>query len=154
MADRAAAIQLWEPAFTSLSAQNPAIRALDLNIMGAWNAFAGSDSIPYLGVAAHVDWIAENEDTIIALHAAYKEAAEWVVANPEEAAAIIAGDGSDEVRTNYATLIRQNDRLGLNVQWAADVADEIRKVYEIGVELDYLPQMPGDATVYQGRETP
>ncbi|WP_223478473.1 ABC transporter substrate-binding protein [Oricola indica] len=148
MADRAAAVQLWEPAFTSLSAQNDAIRSIDLNIKGAWSEFAGSEKIPYLGVAAHRDWVAENPEAVEALYAAYSDAAKFVMENPEEAAAIIAGDGTDDVRKNYTTLIKQNDRLGLNVAMAADMQEEIRSVYKVGVELDYLPAMPTDATIY------
>ncbi len=148
MADRAAAVQLWEPAFTSLSAQNEAIRSIDLNIKGAWEAFAGSEHIPYLGVAAHRDWVAENPEAVEALYAAYSDAATFVMENPEEAAAIIAGDGTEDVRTNYTTLIKENDRLGLNVAWAADMADEIRSVYAVGTEIEYLPQMPTDATIH------
>ena len=150
MADRAAAVQLWEPAFTSLSAQNPNIRSLDLNITGAWEAFAGSANFPYLGVAAHTDWVAENPDAVAALFAAYSDAAAWILANPEEAATIIARGGTDEVQQNYVTLIQQNERLGLNVAWASDMATEIQSVYEIGVDLEYLPQMPTDATIYAG----
>jgi NitT/TauT family transport system substrate-binding protein len=150
MADRADAVQLWEPAFTSLSAQNPAIRSLDLNIAKAWEDFAGSDDIPYLGVAAHSEWVAENPDTVTALFAAYKAAGDWVTANPEEAAGVIAGDGTDDVKNNYVTLIKQNDRLGLNVAMASDMSEEIKSVYEVGVELEYLPQMPTDATIYAG----
>lgn len=150
MADRAAAVQLWEPAFTSLSQQNPAIRALDLGIEAAWQAFAGSGDIPYLGVAAHTDWIAENPKVVEALFAAYKSAADWVQANPDEAAAIIAGDAAGNARANYAALIRQNDRLGMNVQWAGDMATEIRKVYEVGGDLGYLPKTPTDATIFMG----
>ncbi|MCO6381512.1 MAG: ABC transporter substrate-binding protein [Vannielia sp.] len=150
MADRAAAVQLWEPAFTSLSAQNPAIRSIDLNITSAWEDFAGSDDIPYLGVAAHTSWVAENPETVQALYAAYSEAAEWVTANPEEAATIIARDGTEDVKTNYVNLIEQNDRLGLNVAMASDLVEEIRSVYKVGVELEYLPKMPTDATIYSG----
>jgi NitT/TauT family transport system substrate-binding protein len=148
MADRAAAVQLWEPAFTSLNAQNPNIRSLDLNIEGAWADYAGSDNIPYLGVAAHTDWAAENPDTVAALYAAYSEAAAWVQANPVDAAAIIAGDGTEALRTNYTNLIQDNERLGLNVVWANDVRDEIHSVYGVGVDLEYLPGMPTDATIY------
>jgi len=150
MADRAAAVQLWEPALTSLSAQNADIRTLDLNIEAAWQEFAGSSNIPYLGVAAHSDWVAENPDAVAALHAAYSEAADWVLANPAEAAAIIAGDGTDAVRENYTNLIADNARLGLNVVWAGEVADEIRSVYAVGVDLGYLPAMPTDATIHSG----
>lgn len=150
MADRAAAVQLWEPAFTSLSAQNSGIRALDLNIRGAWDEFAGSEHIPYLGVAAHRTWVAENPDAVEALFMAYSDAAAWVMENPEEAAEIIARGGSEDVVRNYTTLIRQNERLGLNVQRAGDMAEEIRSVYKVGVELEYLPGMPSDATIHGG----
>ncbi|MCI5074506.1 ABC transporter substrate-binding protein [Oricola sp.] len=147
MADRAAAVQLWEPAFTSLSAQNDAIRSIDLNIKGAWAEFAGSEKIPYLGVAAHRDWVEANPEAVEALFAAYSDAADYVMANPEDAAAIIAGNGTDDVRNNYVTLIKQNDRLGLNVAKASDMTEEIRSVYKVGVELGYLPKMPTDATI-------
>ncbi|MBM9593167.1 ABC transporter substrate-binding protein [Roseitranquillus sediminis] len=151
MADRAAAVQLWEPAFTSLTSQNAEVRSLDLNIGGAWEEFAGSASIPYLGVAAHRDWVEANPDTVGALYAAYSDAAEWVKANPDEAAAVIAGgDATTDVVQNYADLIRNNDRLGLNVAWAGDLETEIRKVYEVGLEIEYLPQMPSDATIHAG----
>jgi NitT/TauT family transport system substrate-binding protein len=149
MADRAAAVQLWEPAFTSLKAQNPKVRSLDLDIVKTWEAFAGSPNIPYLGVAAHTDWAEANPEAVQALYATYKDAAEWTAANPDKAAAIIAGtDGSDAVKANYSELIRNNDRLGLNVQWAADMQAEIRKVYEVGTSIGYLPQSPTGATIY------
>jgi len=150
MADRAAAVQLWEPAFTSLSAQNPDIRSLDLNVTGAWQEFAGSTDIPYLGVAAQTDWVEANPESVAALYAAYSDAADWVIANPKEAATIIARGGTDAVQQNYVTLIEQNDRLGINVAWASDMTDEIKSVYKIGLELEYLPQMPTDATIYAG----
>ena len=151
MADRAAAVQLWEPAYTSLMTQNAKAKPLDLKIAASWQEFAGSSNIPYLGVAAHRDWIAGNEKTIEALYAAYKDAAEWVMANPDEASRIIAGSRSAAgVAENYAKLIRANDRLGLNIQWAKDITGEIKKVYEVGLDLGYFPSMPTDATIYQG----
>ena len=148
MADRAAAVQLWEPAYTSLNAQNDAIRTLDLGISSAWSEFADSEAIPYLGVAAHRDWIAANPEAADALYETYKAAAEWMQTNPAEAADIIAAGGTDEVQANYEALIANNDRLGLNVQKAADLADEIRAVYEVGTAIGYLPEMPSDATVH------
>ncbi|WP_158626098.1 ABC transporter substrate-binding protein [Arsenicitalea aurantiaca] len=150
MANRADAIQLWEPAYTSLVAQRPDIRTLDLNIPEAWSAFAGSTNIPYLGVAAHVSWIEENEALVPRLYSAYKDAADWVAANPDEAAAIIAGQGTAEYRDSLGELIRNNERLGLNVQWAGDVDEEIRKVYEAGESIGFLPSTPTDETIYSG----
>jgi NitT/TauT family transport system substrate-binding protein len=57
LADRADAVQLWEPAYALVKAERPAIRAIDLNIAKVWRAFTGGSVIPYLGVAAHQDWI-------------------------------------------------------------------------------------------------
>ena len=57
VADRADAVQLWEPAYTLLKAKKPNIRLLDLQLEKTWKAFAGGTQIPYLGVAAHTDWI-------------------------------------------------------------------------------------------------
>ena len=62
LADRAAAIQLWEPAYTTLMSKKPGMRKLDLEIGKYWQAFAKSRSIPYLGVAAHVSWIEQHRD--------------------------------------------------------------------------------------------
>ena len=61
MADRADAIQLWEPAYTLLKARKPDIRMLDTNMTKTWKAFASGERIPYLGIAAHDDWIEQNQ---------------------------------------------------------------------------------------------
>src|SRR4051812_33282870 len=68
LADRAAAVQLWEPAYTILLAKKPSLRTLDLEIAAKWTAFAGSRNIPYLGVAAHIGWIDKHRDTVPKLY--------------------------------------------------------------------------------------
>ena len=45
--------------------------------------------IPYLGVAAHIDWIEQNKALMPRLYKAYRQAAEWIAANPDEAAKLI-----------------------------------------------------------------
>src|SRR5215468_9901762 len=50
IADRADAVQLWEPAYTLLLAKKPSIRTLDTDMQASWKAFAGGTRIPYLGV--------------------------------------------------------------------------------------------------------
>src|SRR5204862_1509199 len=85
LADRAAAVQLWEPAYTILLAKKPTLRTLDLQIAEKWTAFAGSRQIPYLGVAAHIDWITKHRAAVPKLYAAYRAAAEWIGAHPEHA---------------------------------------------------------------------
>ncbi|HVV42922.1 MAG TPA: ABC transporter substrate-binding protein [Nitrobacter sp.] len=150
LADRASAVQLWEPAYTTLRTKKPDIRTLDLKIAENWQKATGSKSIPYLGVAAHVDWAEQHKNLIPKLYAAYKEAGEWVTAHPDEAAKLIMAKGSDDGRKAVADLIRANDRLGMNIRAAADVRKQIKSVYAAGKSISFLPSEPSDATIYSG----
>jgi NitT/TauT family transport system substrate-binding protein len=149
MADRAAAVQLWEPAYTTLKSKKPDMRTIDLGIAGSWKKFTGSHNIPYLGVAAHVDWAEKNPKLIPKLYAAYKEAAEWVTAHPDEASKLISPKGTPDDQKAIADLIKANDRLGMNVKWAADVGKEINSVYAAGRSIAYFPSDPAASTIYQ-----
>jgi NitT/TauT family transport system substrate-binding protein len=150
LADRASAVQLWEPAYTTLLAKKPDIKTLDLKIKDSWKKVTGSTNIPYLGVAAHTDWVEKNPGVVPKLYAAYKEAGEWTVAHPDESAKLIAPKGSDEDRKAIADLIRANDRLGMNIRTAAEVSKEIRSVYDAGKSISFLPSDPSAATIYEG----
>ena len=68
LADRADAVQIWEPAYSMLLARLPDIRSIDLNIAKVWRDYAGAARFPNLGVAAHQDWIDENPDMIPRLY--------------------------------------------------------------------------------------
>jgi len=149
MADRAAAVQLWEPAYTTLLSKKSDMRTIDLSIADSWKKFTGSRNIPYLGVAAHIDWAEKNQKLIPKLYAAYKEAAEWVVAHPDDAAKLISAKGTPDDQKAVAELIRANDRLGMNVQWASDEQKEIKAVYAAGKSIAFLPSDPSAATIYQ-----
>jgi NitT/TauT family transport system substrate-binding protein len=150
LADRASAIQLWEPAYTTLRAKKPGIKVLDLKIAESWHKATGTKNIPYLGVAAHVDWAEKNRDLIPKLYAAYREAGEWTTAHPEEAAKLIMPKGTDDDRKAVAELIRANDRLGMNIRTAAEVSKEIKSVYDAGKSIAFLPSDPSAATIYDG----
>ena len=150
MADRASAIQLWEPAYTTLISKKPDIRTIDIKIADSWKKFTGSSSIPYLGVAAHVAWTEKNKNLIPKLFAAYKEAAEWVTANPESASKLILPKGTPDDQKAIAGLIRHNDRLGMNVRWASDLRKEINSVYAAGKSIAFLPADPSQTTIYEG----
>lgn len=149
VADRAAAVQLWEPAYTTLVSKKKDIRTIDLNIASSWKKFTGSTNIPYLGVAAHVDWAEKNQKLIPKLFAAYKEAATWVAAHPDEAAKLIVAKGTAEQQKAISDLIRANDRLGMNVKWASDVKKEIDSVYAAGKSTSFLSADPAPSTIYQ-----
>lgn len=150
LADRADAVQLWEPAYSILMAKKPALRTLDLDIQNSWRKFSGTDAIPYLGVAAHDDWIKKNPELVDKMYATFKEAADWLRANPSEGAKIIADSikGADEAVIR--SLIVDNKRLGLDVRPAGDMKASIKAVYAAGKQSGYLTKDVADSTIYMG----
>jgi len=148
IADRADAIQLWEPAYTLLKAKKPDIRLLDLGLDKTWASFAGGGKIPYLGVAAHDDWIAANQALIPKLYATYKAAGEFIVKHPDEAALLIAPKSTPPDRAALVSLIKSNERLGMSVVGASDIAKQINAVYKAGIDVGYLKKQPSADTIY------
>ena len=147
IADRADAIQIWEPAYTLMLAKKPSIRTIDLNIAKTWKDFGGG-SIPYLGVGAHVDWVAANPDKVQKLYTIYKAAVEWVQKNPDEAAPLLAKGAPPEELKAIAAMIKSNERLAMKLTSAADIKKDIEAVYKAGMEINYLPSMPSAASIY------
>jgi ABC-type nitrate/sulfonate/bicarbonate transport system substrate-binding protein len=150
IADRAAAVELWEPAYTILKARKPGIRRLDLELDAHWKAFAGSTQIPYLGVAAQQGWVAKNAALVPKLLATYRDAAAWLTANPEPGARLISPRGNAVEQQAITSLVRANERLRMNVRAAGALRGEIDAVYRAGLEIAYLPKMPSPATIYGG----
>jgi hypothetical protein len=72
-----------------------------------------------------------------------------VTAHPEEASKLIAPKGTPDDQKAITELIRANDRLGMNVQWASDVAKEISSVYAAGRSIAFLPADPAASTIYR-----
>jgi ABC-type nitrate/sulfonate/bicarbonate transport system substrate-binding protein len=150
LADRADAVQLWEPAYSLLLAKKPDIRTLPLDIAGPWHKFAGSDHSPYLGLAAHRDWLAQHRDLVPLLYRTYRQAAQWVFANPAAAAPLIAPKADAAGLKAIEALVRDNRRLGMNVTPAGKLKPEIEAVYRAGMSLGLLKTMPDPATIYDG----
>jgi ABC-type nitrate/sulfonate/bicarbonate transport system substrate-binding protein len=151
LADRADAVQLWEPAYTILIAKKPSIRTLDDGTEKTWKAFSGGGSrIPYLGVAAHQDWIEQNKALIPRLYKAYEQAAKWLTANPDAAAKLISPKSTADDHVALAASIRANDRLGLSLSSAAELGKEIQAVYKAGVDSNFLPKLPSETSIYGG----
>ena len=148
LADRADAVQLWEPAYTLLKAKKPDVRMLDTNMSKTWMSFAGGERIPYLGVAAHSDWIEANQALIPKLYATYKEAGDYIAKNPEESAKLIAPKSTPEDQAALVSLIKANDRLGMSVVGANEVRKQIEAVYKAGIDVGYLKTQPSGDTIY------
>ena len=147
LADRADAVQIWEPAYTLLTTKKPDIRTLDQGVEKTWATFAGGSRIPYLGVAAHTDWVAKHQALVPRLYATYKAAAEWIAKNPDEAAMLIAAKSTPEDQKAIAALIRSNERLSMDVVPAKAVQKEIEAVYRAGVEVGYFKAQPSADTI-------
>jgi NitT/TauT family transport system substrate-binding protein len=144
VADRADAVQLWEPAYSLLAAKRPEIRTLDFDIAGQWRAAGGGAHIPYLGVAAHQEWVAKHGDLVQPLYRTYAAAAAWVTQHPVEAAAIIVGSGDAADRAALQKLIEDNQRLGMNLASAGALTKDVKLVYRAGMSLGPLGAMPSD----------
>jgi len=148
LADRADAVQIWEPAYTLLLAKKPEVRTLDLAIAQTWKAFAGGSRIPYLGVAAHTEWAEQNPGLVAKLYATYRQAADWITKNPDEAAPLVAPGATAADVKAIASLIRSNERLAISLVSANDVRGEIEAVYRAGIDVGYFPAPPSGGTIY------
>ena len=150
VAERADAVQLWEPAYTLVKAVMPQIHTIDLNIAKVWHAFAGGGEIPYLGVAAHQEWIDAHRDLIPGLYRAYKQAADWVMANPAAAAPLVATLKDDAQRQAIAALMRDNSRLALDIKPAGKIEKQIEATYRAGIDVGLFKEMPPSSSIYTG----
>jgi NitT/TauT family transport system substrate-binding protein len=150
VAERADAVQLWEPAYTLVKAAMPQIHSIDLNIAKVWNDFSGGGTLPYLGVAAHQEWIDGHRGLVAPLYRAYKQAADWVMANPAAAAPLIASLKSDAERQAMTALIKENSRLALDLQPAGKIAKQIMATYKAGIDVGLFKDMPPESTIYSG----
>ncbi len=147
IADRADAVQLWEPAYTLMMTKKPTIRTIDLGIAKAWKAFGGN-TVPYLGVGAHADWADANPASVQKLYSIYKDAVDWVQKNPDDAAPLLAKGAPPAEIKAIAAMIKSNERLAMKLTRPTDVRKDIELVYKAGMEINYLPSMPSAASVY------
>jgi ABC-type nitrate/sulfonate/bicarbonate transport system substrate-binding protein len=150
MADRADAVQIWEPAYSLVKAERPQIRTIDLNIAKVWHDFTGGSVIPNLGLAAHQEWIDAHHDLIPPLYRAYKQAAAWVLANPALAAPLMAPIKDDVGKQAIISLIRDNSRFALNLQPAGKISKEIVSAYKAGLAVGLYKELPPTSSIYTG----
>ena len=147
IADRADAVQIWEPAYTLMLAKKPSIRTIPLNIEKTWKE-SGGGTIPYLGVGAHADWADANPDKVQKLYTIYKAAVDWVQKNPDAAAPLLAKGAPAEELKAVAAMIKSNERLAMKLTKASEIRKDIEAVYKAGMEIKYLPSMPSAASIY------
>jgi ABC-type nitrate/sulfonate/bicarbonate transport system substrate-binding protein len=145
---RADAVELWEPAYSSLLATRPTMRTLDIGL-GRWQEEFGTADIPYLGLAAHRDWARAHPDVVRTLFRIYSAAATWTTSNPRAAATVIANATPRGKPAPIEKLIRDNRRLRLHVAPADRITPGIDAVFRAGQETGYLSATPPETLVYQ-----
>ena len=111
-----------------------------------WKQLTGLPTLPLLGVAAHRGWLAKHRDQAQALYSAYKQAADWAIANPADAAKIIA----EATRLAPAPLedALRSGRLGLRVQPAVAGKDTILAALQLARETRQVEKVPAAETFF------
>ena len=82
------------------------------------------------------------------LYTIYKAAVEWVQKNPDEAAPLLAKGAAPEELKAVAAMIKSNERLAMKLTKAGEIKKDIQAVYKAGMEINYLPSMPSDGSIY------
>lgn len=114
-----------------------------------WKQLTGLSTLPLLGVAVHKSWLARNQDQAQALYTAYKQAADWAMANPSDAARTI----SEATKVNARALedALKSGRLGLRVQPAVNGKDTILAALQLALQAKQVQTVPAaDAFFYTG----
>ena len=150
LADRADAIELWEPAYSQLLAKKPGMRTLDLQIDKQWKAFSSYPTIPYLGVAAHDEWIKSNPALAAKLYKTFQAASAYVTQHPDEASSVIAESLSSATPAMVKAMITSNKTLSMHVATAQSMRAGIESVYKAGLESGYFTQSVDPASIYSG----
>lgn len=147
-AERADAVQLWEPAYSVLTHGNDDFRRLEF--VQPWKKETGHDAIPYLGVAVYRSWAEEHRDLIPRLYRTYQAAADFIRTNPDAAARAIAKDsGLDQEAVRD---LLESDRLGLNIYWPKEHQQSMEEVFKAAVSIGYLKEMPPAEVLYDPDE--
>jgi ABC-type nitrate/sulfonate/bicarbonate transport system substrate-binding protein len=105
--------------------------------------------LPFLGVSVHKSWLAKNREQAQALYNAYKQAADWVLANPSDAARII----SEATKIPAAALedVLRSGRIGLRVQPALNGKDTVLAALQLALQTKQVDKVPAaDGFFYTG----
>ena len=141
-------VQMWEPAHTVITYGNNNFRGLD--IVSNWKKETGFSALPYLGIAAHKEWVEANGDLILKLYKTYKAATNFILQNPGKAAKIISDASKGKLKKNVLISLIKSDRLGINMYWGNKYPDANKAVFEAAMRIKYLKKMPSNKIVYPG----
>ena len=149
IADRADAVQIWEPAYTLMMTKKPGIRTLDLNIEKTWKDVLRRQrhSVSRCRRACRLGRC-QSGSGAEALHhlqaggrlGADQSRSGRAVAHQGRVAGRTEGRGcDDQVRTSGSACSSRRPNV---------IRKEIEAVYKAGMEINYLPSMPSAASIY------
>ena len=107
-------------------------------------------AVAHLGVAAHKEWVAANKPLIPKLFNAYKSAADFIIANPKEAAKIISDASKGKLKPDVLESFIRSDRLGLRVYWPGKERNSAAAAFKAAISIGYLKKMPSPGVLYDG----
>jgi hypothetical protein len=149
MAKRADAVQLWEPMFSEALEQAPG-RFRPILYHQKWKDHTGFTVNPYLCMAAHEDWTAQNKEVIPKLYAAYKAASDFMESKPGEAIEIIHKvAGEDRLSKKVLTRTVKEDTFKFKVGRVDQLEKETRAVIQSMVDIGRTKVMPGPEIFYR-----
>ena len=112
-----------------------------------WKQLTGlSVPLPFLGVSVHKSWLAKNKEQAQALYTAYRQAAAWAVANPADAAKMIAEATKLSARPLEEAI--KSGRLGLNVQPAVSGKDTVLAALQLAMQAKQVEKVPAADTFF------
>jgi NitT/TauT family transport system substrate-binding protein len=148
-ANRVDAIMIWEPAATNVLTKHSDVRVI-LKGNEAWTSVTG-DASWELFLVARSDFVEKNPGVLPRMIAMYKQAGDFVRANPEEADAIVSSGKYASKGVAPGTIITavKADRLIYEVlpAWEQTANTQIWKMLDAGLKYRLIPALPDKAAV-------
>ncbi len=148
MAKRADAVHIWEPNYSKMLVSNPGKLKM-IEYFHQWQAIHGVPQRGFLGISAHEDWIASHKELIPKIYAAFEELARWLPTHHEEAATII--ENAAGVPKHAFLMALATARYPLDVVPAAEIENNIKALFQAGIESGYMKKLPDDGIIYRGK---
>lgn len=147
MSKRADAVHFWEPNYSKIITKNPDKFRM-IEYVHQWEAIHGKPQRGFLGVAAHEDWIAANQDQIPKIYNTFKDLAAWLPSHHAEAARIINKAAGVPEEAFFMAL--KGNRYRIDVVPAGEIEANIKEVFQAGLESGYMKKIPDDGIIYKG----
>jgi len=148
-AQRVEAVMTWEPTAT-LTVEDDGSHRVILNGEQAWREISGTDGWQLI-VALRDDYMKRNPGVAIKMYNMYKDAAEFINKNPDEADQIVSSGKFITKGLPAGALAKavKGGRLVYDVQpvWNPEVNKKIWRALEVGVEQKYIQKLPAPEAV-------